>query len=108
MWKAIVGETSGMFRIVLSAAEPKFNPQDDKDGKLYVVFADFLAERYLDNKDRKQELEQIITEKTGKQIEVKFVLAADEGIQRASLARIDVEQRAREVIHTEIEIEDED
>ncbi|MDD6616675.1 MAG: DNA polymerase III subunit gamma/tau [Lachnospiraceae bacterium] len=108
MWKAIVGETSGMFRIVLSAAEPKFNPQDDKDGKLYVVFADFLAERYLDNKDRKQELEQIITEKTGKQIEVKFVLAADEGIQRAPLARIDVEQRAREVIHTEIEIEDED
>ena len=108
MWKSIVGETSGMFRIVLSAAEPKFNLQDEKDGKLYVVFADFLAERYLDNQERKQELEQIIAEKTGKQIEVRFVLAADEGIQRAPLARINVEQRVREVIHTEIEIEDED
>jgi DNA polymerase-3 subunit gamma/tau len=107
MWKSIIAETNGRFRIVLSAAEPKFNPQDEKDGKLYVVFADFLAERYLDNQERKQELEQIIEEKTGKQIEVKFLLAADEGIQRVSLARIDVEQLAREVIHTEIEIEDE-
>lgn len=107
-WKAIVADTSGMFRVVLSAAEPKFNMQDEKDNRLYVVFADFLAERYLDNKERKAELEQIIEEKTGKRIEVKFVLAADEGIQRAPLGKIDIESRIRESIHTEIEIEDEE
>lgn len=106
-WKNIVAGTTGMFRVVLSAAEPKFNAQDEKDGRLFVVFADFLAERYLSNQDRKRELEQIIAEKTGKQVEVKFVLAADEGIQKGSLSRIEIEERIHEFIHTDIEIEDE-
>ncbi len=107
MWRSIVAETSGMFRVVLSAAEPKFNAQDAQDGRLYVVFADFLAERYLDSAERKAELEQIIADKTGKRIEVRFVLAADEGIQKGSLAAIDLEERIHEFIHTDIEIEDE-
>jgi DNA polymerase-3 subunit gamma/tau len=106
MWKAIVADTSGMFRVVLSAAEPKFNAQDEKDGRLYVVFADFLAERYLDSKERKEELERIIADRTGKQVEVQFVLAADEGIQRGSLSSIEIEERIHEFIHTDIEIED--
>ncbi len=108
MWKSIISETSGRFRVLLSSAEPKFNVQDDSDGRLYVVFADFLAEHYLDNRDRIEELEQIIAEKIGKRVEVKFVLAADEGIQRVSLGKIDVDERIREVIHAEVEIEDED
>lgn len=106
MWKSIIGDTSGMFRVVLSAAEPKFNVQDASDMKLYVVFADFLAERYIDNKDRKAELEQIIADRTGKQIEVKFVLAADEGIQKGSLSAIEIDERIHEFIHTDIEIEE--
>ncbi len=106
MWKNIIAETSGMFRVVLAAAEPKFNAQDEKDGRLYVVFADFLAERYIDNKDRKEELEQIIADRTGKKVEVRFVLAADEGIQRGKLSSIDIEERIHEFIHTDIEIED--
>lgn len=107
MWKSIIGDTSGMFRVVLSAAEPKFNVQDASDMKLYVVFADFLAERYIDNKDRKAELEQIIADRTGKQVEVKFVLAADEGIQKGSLSAIEIDERIHEFIHTDIEIEEE-
>lgn len=106
MWKSIIGDTSGMFRVVLSAAEPKFNVQDASDMKLYVVFADFLAERYIDNKDRKAELEQIIADRTGKQVEVKFVLAADEGIQKSSLSAIEIDERIHEFIHTDIEIEE--
>lgn len=106
MWKSIIGDTSGMFRVVLSAAEPKFNVQDSSDMKLYVVFADFLAERYIDNKDRKAELEQIIADRTGKQVEVKFVLAADEGIQKGSLSAIEIDERIHEFIHTDIEIEE--
>ena len=95
-----------MFRVVLSAAEPKFNAQDANDTKLYVVFADFLAERYLDNKEKKEELERIIAQRSGKQVEVRFVLAADEGIQRGRLSAIDIEERIHNFIHTDIEIED--
>lgn len=105
-WKRIVGETSGMFRVVLSAAEPKFNASDPEDNRLYVVFADFLAERYLNNAEKKQELEQIIADRTGKQVEIKFVLAADEGIQRGNLASIEIDERIHENIHMEIEYEE--
>lgn len=104
-WKNIVAATTGMFRVVLSAAEPKFNAQDPNDGKLFVVFADFLAERYLNSTDRKKELEELIAEKTGKQVEVKFVLAADEGIQKGSLSKIEIEERIHEFVHMDIEIE---
>lgn len=106
IWKSIVGETSGMFRVMLSSAEPRFNAQDENDARLYVVFADFLAERYLNNSDRKQELEQIIADRTGKQVEVKFVLAADAGIQRGSLSSIEIDERIHENIHMDIEYED--
>lgn len=108
MWKSIVAETSGRFKISLLSAEPKFNVQDPGDNRLYVVFADFLAERYVDDRERITELEQIIAEKIGKRIEVKFVLAADEGIQRVPLGKIDIDERIREFIHAEVEIEDED
>ena len=105
-WKNIISGTNGMFHVLLSSAEPKFNLQDSSDTRLFVVFADFLAERYLNNQDRRQELEQIIAEKTGKQVEVKFVLAADEGVQRGTLSKIEIEERIHEFIHTDIEIED--
>lgn len=107
MWKSIVAETSGRFKVVLSAAEPKFNAQDPQDNRLFVVFADFLAEPYLNNTQTKELLEQIIRDKAGCQVEVKLVLAADEGIQKGSLASIDLEERMREFIHTDIEIEEE-
>lgn len=107
MWKNIVAETQGMFRTLLSSAEPKYNSQDGGDNCLYVVFADFLAERYINNKDRKAELERIIADRIGKSVEVKFVLAADEGIQKGKLSAIDLDERIHEFIHTDIEIEDE-
>lgn len=106
MWKSILGETAGMFRVVLSTAEPKFNAADAADTRLYVEFADFLGERYLNDPQKKQELEQIIADRTGKQVEVKFVLAADSGIQKGRLAAIEIEERIHENIHMEIEYEE--
>jgi DNA polymerase-3 subunit gamma/tau len=106
MWKSIVGETSGMFRVVLSAAVPKFNASDANDNRLYVVFADFLAERYLTNEEKKQELQQIIAERTGRQVEVKFTLAADEDIQRGHLSSIEIEEIIHDNIHMDIEYEE--
>ena len=107
MWKNIIVETSAPFRLALASAEVKYNAQEENDNRLFVVFADFLAERYINNADRKRELESIIADKTGKQVEVRFMLAADEGAHRGKLASIDIDERIREFIHTDIEIEDE-
>jgi len=108
MWKTIVNGTSGMFRVVLSSAVPKYNSRDENDKRLYVVFADFLAERYLNNAERKAELEQLIAEQVGKQAEVKFVIAQDEGLQRGTLSRIDIDERVREQVHMDIDIVEDD
>ena len=107
MWKNIIVETSAPFRLALASAEVKYNAQEENDNRLFVVFADFLAERYINNADRKRELESIIADKTGKQVEVRFMLAADEGAHRGKLASIDIDERIREFIHADIEIEDE-
>ncbi len=105
-WNGIIRGAHGLFRTVLSSATPKFNLDDETDPKLYVVFADFLGEPYLDDAGRKAELEQMIASQTGKQIEVVFVLGADEKIQRNRLAKIEVQKRLKEMVNMEIEEED--
>ena len=111
MWKNIIAETSAAFRMALASAQVKYNAGDENDNRLFVVFTDFLAERYTRNAgqmaERKAELESIIADKIGKQVEVKLMLAADEDIQKNKLAEIDLDERIREFIHTDIEIVDE-
>lgn len=106
MWSSIIAGTSQRFRLVLASAELKFNLADGGGNQLFVVFADFLGETYLNDPARKEELEQLIAEKTGKKVEVRFILAADEGIQNASLKKIDVEEALKEFVHMDIEIEE--
>ncbi|MCC8137241.1 MAG: DNA polymerase III subunit gamma/tau [Clostridiales bacterium] len=108
MWKNIIGGADGIFKVVLSSATPKYNAQDEKDTKLYVVFANFLGERYLNNAECRQQLEQLIADRTGKQVEVKFVLAADQEIQRGTLSNIEIDEMVREKVHMDIEIVDDD
>ncbi len=108
VWKNIVARTDGRFRAVLASAQPNYNTKDENDGRLFVVFADFLADCYIDSAEKKAELEQIIEDVTGQRIEVKFVLAADGAAQKESLARIELEERLHELIHTDIEVEQED
>ena len=69
-----------------------------------IKFIQSEIENY--NKEKKEELERIIAQRSGKQVEVRFVLAADEGIQRGRLSAIDIEERIHNFIHTDIEIED--
>ena len=90
---------------MLSSAVPKFN-SGKEDHTLYVVFADFLAEPYVGNRQKEQELSQIIAGRTGKQVEVRMVLQADEHLEGAALSRIRVEQALDSLVHAEIEIED--
>ncbi|MCC8067299.1 MAG: DNA polymerase III subunit gamma/tau [Clostridiales bacterium] len=107
MWKTIVGKAEGKFRVILSSAVPKYNSQNASDGKLYVVFADFLGEPYLNDAQSKAELEQLIADQVGKQIEIKFVLAEDEGIQRGHLSTIEMDELVHERMPgIEIEYED--
>ena len=81
MWKNIIAETSPAFRMALASAQVKYNAGDENDNRLFVVFTDFLAERYTRNAgqmaERKAELEGIIADKIGKQVEVKLMLEAD-------------------------------
>lgn len=105
MWKSIVAQTHGRFRVVLSSAEPKYNTSGE-DERLFVAFADFLAEPYINNEEAKAELEQLIAARIGKHVEVQMVLQADEHLSKGHLANIDVEEVLKEAIHTDIMIED--
>lgn len=105
MWKSIVAQTHGRFRVVLASAEPKYNTSGE-DERLFVAFADFLAEPYINNEEAKAELEQLIAAKIGKHVEVQMVLQADEHLSKGHLANIDVEEVLKEAIHTDIMIED--
>ena len=78
----------------------------ENDGRLFVVFSDFLGETYLNSEEKKQELEKIIEGKLGKHVEVKFVLRADEHLVGGLLSKISVEDAIKKFVHADIEIED--
>lgn len=111
MWKNIIAETSPAFRMALASAQVKYNAGDENDNRLFVVFTDFLAERYTRNAGQMQSarlsLRASLRIRSGKQVEVKLMLEADEDIQKNKLAEIDLDERIREFIHTDIEIVDE-
>lgn len=107
MWSGIVqGADNPRFRTVLASAQLKFNLADGDSSQLFVVFADFLGETYINDRSKKEELEQMIAEKTGKKVDVRFILAADEGIQNAALKTIDVDEALKEFVHMDIETEE--
>lgn len=107
MWSSIImGADNPRFKTVLASAELKFNLAEGAESQLFVVFADFLGETYIGDTAKKEELEQLIAEKTGKKADVRFMLAADEGIHNASLKKIDVEDALKEFVHMDIEIEE--
>ncbi len=108
MWNSIVAEAEGQrFRYVLSRAVPKFSTNSD-DRRLFVVFADFLGESYIGSEERKRELERIIAGKLGKQVEVKFILRADEHLAGGNLEKLRVDDAIKKFVHAEVEIENQE
>lgn len=105
IWKSIVAETEGRFKIVLSMAEPKYNAQGEDD-RLFVCFPDFQGERYVASEERKEELERIIASKIGKKVEVKMMLEVDSHLNKGNIVSISVEDAIKEFIHTDVVIED--
>ena len=105
-WRSIISTApEKRFKTVLASAVPKYDSSGD-DPRLFVVFSDFLGEPYLQDAQKKEELEKIIAGKIGKSVEVKFVLQADEHLNTGKLSRINVEDALKQ-IHAEIEVEDE-
>lgn len=106
MWRSIVAMTSGRFKVVLSSAQIKFNVASEDDNRLYIVFADFLAEPYIGNQEKQHELEELIAKKIGKKVEVKMILQEDEALTAGTLAKIGVDEAIERFINTDVIVED--
>lgn len=97
-WKGIVAKMEGRFKSVLASAKVQYHTSGT-DQRLYVVFQDFLGERYVNDPESKKLLEDAISESVGKRVEVKIMLLEDAGIAGGSLADISVEEQIRQQIH---------
>ena len=102
-WKSIVGQTQGMFKTFLNTAVPKYNGTTGEN-KLYIEFANDLAQNCVDDPAKKELLETIILKQTGKSVEVEMVLKKNEN--KKELADISVDHILKQAIHMEISIED--
>lgn len=103
-WKSIVGQTQGMFKTFLNTAVPKYNGTTGEN-KLYVEFTNDLAQNCVDDPAKKELLETIILNQTGKSVEVEMVLKKNEN--RKELADISVDHILKQAIHMDIVVEDE-
>ena len=105
-WRNIVNATGGRLKSVLISAKVQYNASGE-DQRLYVVFQDFLGERYVNDPGTKELLEKIIAEQIGKKVEVKMMLQQDAGMTQARLVNVSVEEKIRQQVHFDnIEIED--
>lgn len=103
-WRMIVGETSGLFRTMLLKSVPKYNGETGEP-ILYVEFQDFLAQNFINDPERKEELAGVIERQTGKKVNLEFLMAHQH--QKTGLYHITVDQAMRENIHMEVVEEEE-
>ncbi len=107
MWKSIADEAGSYFGNVLySRAKPRYNPQGGEDC-LYVIFQDFLGEKYVHDEEKKKLLENIISARIGKAVEVKMALAEDADAAGLKLHDVSVDEKIRQQIQNmEVEVDD--
>lgn len=110
-WMGIAAAvTDPRLKAVLAKAVPRYRSDAEGDDRLYIAFADFLGSSYLGREESKNEVEQVIAKKIGKNVEVKFVLEADTYLQQGTLSKIGVEEgikKGMELINADIETLDE-
>lgn len=105
-WRNIVNATSGRLKSVLVSARVQYNASGE-DARLYVVFQDFLGERYVNDPATKELLERVIADQIGKKVEVKMMLQQDAQVSQVRLANVSIEEKIRQQVHFDnIEIED--
>ena len=88
--------------MTLISAVPKYNAAGE-DNRLFVVFSDFMGERYANDPEAKKQLETIISGRLGKEVEVKMVLPDEEHLAPGRLAKINVSDGLSK-IHADIEM----
>ena len=103
-WKNIVMQTQGMFKTFLTTAVPKYNGNTGEN-KLYVEFSNDLAQTCVDDPDKKQLLEGLILQMTGKTVEVEMLLKKTNMHQ--DLAEISVDDILKQTVHMDIVVEEE-
>ena len=103
-WKNIVMQTQGMFKTFLTTAVPKYNGNTGEN-KLYVEFSNDLAQTCVDDPDKKQLLEDLILQMTGKTVEVEMLLKKTNMHQ--DLAEISVDDILKQTVHMNIVVEEE-
>ena len=103
-WKSIVMQTQGMFKTFLTTAVPKYNGNTGEN-KLYVEFSNDLAQTCVDDPDKKQLLESLILQMTGKTVEVEMLLKKTNMHQ--DLAEISVDDILKQTVHMDIVVEEE-
>ena len=103
-WKNIVMQTQGMFKTFLTTAVPKYNGNTGEN-KLYVEFSNDLTQTCVDDPDKKQLLEDLILQMTGKTVEVEMLLKKTNMHQ--DLAEISVDDILKQTVHMNIVVEEE-
>ncbi|MDO5135189.1 MAG: DNA polymerase III subunit gamma/tau [Eubacteriales bacterium] len=103
-WRAIVGQAEGLFKQVLQSAVPKYDTETGEP-VLYVEFQSFMGRKYVDDPEAKQELQELIAGRTGKSVELRFLVANEHS--HGNLAQVTVDQALRENIHMDVVIEEE-
>ena len=105
-WRNIVNATSGRLKSVLISAKVQYNASGE-DMRLYVVFQDFLGERYVNDSATKELLERVIADQIGKKVEVKMMLQQDAQVSQVRLVNVSIEEKIRQQVHFDNrEIED--
>ena len=97
-------QTQGMFKTFLTTAVPKYNGNTGEN-KLYVEFSNDLAQTCVDDPGKKQLLESLILQMTGKTVEVEMLLKKTNMHQ--DLAEISVDDILKQTVHMDIVVEEE-
>lgn len=104
-WTAIIRETSGLLKQMLKESTPKYN-ENSEEPILYIEFHNFQAEICTKNPDTMPLLKKIIREKTGKEVEIQFVIADTDFKGPSGLAPISVDELIEQNIHMDVVVED--
>ena len=90
-------------------ARAKLKFSSEEESTLVVVFGDFLGERITQNDQMKPLMERLIAEKTGRAVNVRFLIAGDAGEEEKKLREIRIIKEAQQAfVNMDIETEEEE
>ena len=106
-WQGIIADLHPGIRTIMARAKLKFSSEEEST--LVVVFGDFLGERITQNDQMKPLMERLIAEKTGRAVNVRFLIAGDAGEEEKKLREIRIIKEAQQAfVNMDIETEEEE